>query len=527
MYLLFVDDDMHTLEVIKESVDWKSLGMDKVFTASSASQAKRIIKNNKIDIIVSDIEMPKESGLDLLVWIRKSGIDVEFILLTCHEKFEYAASAIKWDAAGYLTKPFDADIMKLSIKKTIAKIEEKRKLKESSLFEEWMLKNTRQEQLHFWLILYSGIIKQNRERISKEIEVRKLKLDTDKKYRLIMTKITDYENQLESLGDELLYFSLENVHSNILCGQDENYCVVRKSSENDIWLLTTILEDEKTDLEVLCKKLTKYCDQTLNIKATCCIGNPCHMEELYEKAAKLEDLILHNIVFYGNYFLEDNAMANHSEEAEILDVSKLTELLDKHDKVALLNYIKEMIRLKTNNQTLDERSLYMMKQEILQATYAHLLQSGIQATKLFYDETSAKLSGKAEKSSIDMIRWASYLLERSFSYEKEIAKTSTLIDRINSYIHENYKENIGRNELATVFFLAPEYLAKLYYKKTGKYLNDYIREYRIEKAKWLLKNTDGKVSDIAQDVGFDNYSYFSTLFKKNVGMSPNEYRQNS
>ena len=124
-----------------------------------------------------------------------------------------------------------------------------------------------------------------------------------------------------------------------------------------------------------------------------------------------------------------------------------------------------------------------------------------------------------------MLRWANYLLERSFAYEKEIAKTSTLIERINTYIHEHYMQNIGRNELATVFFLAPEYLAKLYYKKTGKYLNDYIREYRLERAKWLLKNTDAKVSDIAQDVGFDNYSYFSTLFKKSEGVSPNEYRQ--
>lgn len=526
MHILIVDDDIHTLEAIRNSIGWESIGVRGVEMANCASQAKRILKDKNIDIVISDIEMPRESGLDLLVWIRHHDIDVEFILLTCHEKFDYAASAIKWEAAGYLTKPFDPNIMELSIKKTIAKIIEKRRLQENSRYEEWISLNIRQEQLYFWLAIYSGIVKQNHERISKEIEVRKLPIDVNSQFRLIVTKISDYEQQLEDLGEELLHYSVENIHSAILCGQEDNYCVVRKSSENDLWLLTTIQDKENLNLDELCVKVSSHCDEILKIKATCCLGNPCNIESLYEKAARLEQLILHNIMFYGKSFTEDEAIESFNDEIQILDVGKLTEFLKKHDKISLLNYIKEMIKRKTSNQTLNERSLYLIKQELLQATYSHLLQAGIHATRLFYDETSAKLSDKASKSSMDMLRWANYLLARSFTYEKEIAKTSTLIERINAYIHEHYQSDIGRNELATVFYLAPEYLAKLYYKKTGKYLNDYIREYRIEKAKWLLRNKDLRVSDIAQEVGIDNYSYFSTLFKKYVGVSPSEYRQN-
>ncbi|MBQ1310903.1 MAG: helix-turn-helix transcriptional regulator, partial [Blautia sp.] len=88
-----------------------------------------------------------------------------------------------------------------------------------------------------------------------------------------------------------------------------------------------------------------------------------------------------------------------------------------------------------------------------------------------------------------------------------------------------YSEEIGRNEIGAAFYLVPEYVAKLYKKKTGKALKDAINDYRLTRAKTLLMTSDRKVSEIAQEVGFDNFSYFSTLFKKSMGMTPNEFRK--
>ena len=219
MNLLIVDDDVHTVEAIWDSIDWPSIGIVETEIAYNVTQAKRVLRSKQIDIVVSDIEMPQRSGLDLLAWIRKQEMEVEFILLTCHEKFNYAASAIKLGAVEYLTKPYDSSIMELSLRKVIAKIKKDRQLKESSRYEEWVLKNSRQEQLYFWLRMYSGIAKQDREWFRREIEARKLPIDADAKYRLVMTKITDYELRLEDYGEDLLNFSLENIHIEILCGQ--------------------------------------------------------------------------------------------------------------------------------------------------------------------------------------------------------------------------------------------------------------------------------------------------------------------
>ena len=91
MQALIVDDDIATVDVVENSIDWKSLGVTEIFTAYNISRAKEILSERNVDIIISDIEMPKGSGIDLLEWIRENEIPGEFLFLTCYEKFDYAA----------------------------------------------------------------------------------------------------------------------------------------------------------------------------------------------------------------------------------------------------------------------------------------------------------------------------------------------------------------------------------------------------------------------------------------------------
>ena len=69
-----------------------------------------------------------------------------------------------------------------------------------------------------------------------------------------------------------------------------------------------------------------------------------------------------------------------------------------------------------------------------------------------------------------------------------------------------------------------EYLSKTYKKQMGVNLKDTIAECRIEEAKRLLERGE-RVSDVAEEVGFDNFTYFSTMFKKYTGITPNQYRK--
>ena len=156
--------------------------------------------------------------------------------------------------------------------------------------------------------------------------------------------------------------------------------------------------------------------------------------------------------------------------------------------------------------------------------YTYLGKKEIPASGLFLNVDLISLGQKAPQSVINMIRWTTFLIDCTYEYEEKVQKQYTLGEKINQYIKQHYSEDIGRTELAEQFHLAPEYLSKTYKKQMGVSIKDTIAEYRIEEAKRLLERGE-RVSDVAEKVGFDNFTYFSTTFKKYTGVSPNQYRK--
>lgn len=520
--LLIVDDDIPTVEVVRTSVDFARLDIEQVYTAYNVSGAKKILKEQEIDIIVSDIEMPKESGLDLLKWVREEKIDCEFLLLTCHESFSYASNAISYDAAAYLTKPFDIHIMELNLQKIVLKLKQRRSLKKSSEYGVWMEKNLRYMKQNFWKSVLEGELLDNAH-MEYEIKKRHLDIKCDRRYCLVYSKLSNIEADIERYGKSVIEFILEGFHSELLTGRVENESVI-KYHEADILSFITVCDFNTGRLRKKCEELIEACGCYFKATVTCCISRDYDITELSGAKQRLKKLFDYNIGYFGKVFYEKEVEAPASSELQIIDLDKIVVLVEQKDKAGILHYLKQLFDELSVYKKLNLHTLYLMKQEITQVVYADLMKQGIQATRLFYDELSIKMSEHAMNSTVDMIRWVNYLLGKTFEYEEEVAKSATIIDRINEYIHEHYSEPVGRNEISGIFYLTPEYLSKLYKKKTGITLKDYINEYRIEKAKELLRADNKNVSDIAEAVGFDNFSYFSTLFKKITGVSPKDYK---
>lgn len=93
MNVLAVDDQINVLNGLMVGVQWKKLGIDQVYKAGNAAEAKRILRACTVDILMSDIEMPGESGLQLLEWVRNEQMDIACIFLTAHADFTYAKTA--------------------------------------------------------------------------------------------------------------------------------------------------------------------------------------------------------------------------------------------------------------------------------------------------------------------------------------------------------------------------------------------------------------------------------------------------
>ena len=123
MRILLIDDELVALNNLKKRVDWLAYGFTEVLTAQDADQARQILADGHIDLVLSDIEMPGESGLALVESINKDYPDTESIIITCHADFNYIKKAMKAKVLDYVLKPIDYT----ELKTLLAQFAEQRK----------------------------------------------------------------------------------------------------------------------------------------------------------------------------------------------------------------------------------------------------------------------------------------------------------------------------------------------------------------------------------------------------------------
>ncbi|MGM9974896.1 MAG: response regulator [Clostridiaceae bacterium] len=104
-------------------------------------------------------------------------------------------------------------------------------------------------------------------------------------------------------------------------------------------------------------------------------------------------------------------------------------------------------------------------------------------------------------------------------------KDKSIIREIEEYIQNNYQKNISINSIASAVYLTPQYLCKLYKKETGKTVNDFITQVRIEASKVLLRDRRYKLYEIAESIGYNDANYYARVFKKITGLNPSDYRE--
>lgn len=124
--ILLVDDEELALVGLENGVDWEAVNVAKVYKAHSKATAIRMIKTYQVDIVITDIEMPNGSGLDLIHWVKDNKPDIEAVFYTGHAEFTYVQEALRVGAADYLLKPIEYPALEkiiLDIEKKIYKRE--------------------------------------------------------------------------------------------------------------------------------------------------------------------------------------------------------------------------------------------------------------------------------------------------------------------------------------------------------------------------------------------------------------------
>ena len=154
MNLLLVDDEAFALEALEHAINWKSLGIDQVFTCGNIKAARQICQESDIQIMICDIEMPNGTGLDLAKWLSENYPDLLILFLTCHSDFSFAKEAISCRAFAYLLKPFDIEEISQAVKEAVQQSRNRQKLNRSLFASQPPERLLASE--HFWLQLVSG-----------------------------------------------------------------------------------------------------------------------------------------------------------------------------------------------------------------------------------------------------------------------------------------------------------------------------------------------------------------------------------
>ncbi len=111
MNLLIVDDEMYAIHGILEGVRWDLVKFNEIFTGKSYSHAIDMFQRHQIDILLCDIEMPGESGLDLIAWTNIHSPQTECIILSCHDDFDFARRAVSLKCLDYVLKPVPYELL--------------------------------------------------------------------------------------------------------------------------------------------------------------------------------------------------------------------------------------------------------------------------------------------------------------------------------------------------------------------------------------------------------------------------------
>ena len=104
---LLVDDEPVVVNAMNRRIDWAKYGVDQVFTAGSMEQAQELFQKEKIDFMLSDVEMPQGNGIELFEWVKMHYPATECIYVTCHPEYDYMREAMRLGSADYILKPID------------------------------------------------------------------------------------------------------------------------------------------------------------------------------------------------------------------------------------------------------------------------------------------------------------------------------------------------------------------------------------------------------------------------------------
>ena len=517
--VFFVEDEAITREGIRDNVDWAASGFEFCGEAADGEMALPLLRTAQPDVLITDIKMPFMDGLQLSKVVRERMPWVKIIILSGHDEFEYAQQAINLGVTDYLLKPVTVQKLQSTLQKLTIRLDQERKEQENLKKLQEQVEENRAalcERLLFKLVV--GAISPT-EAIEKG---QALGLDLIARYYLVAILKVELGDRTEQYDyDE--FQQVQRVVANLAEKNPDIFVLKRDWGDLILIMKGGTPEYLEEDRDLLLDEIRQAVAKT---RYQLVVGVGTFKSRIADICQSFVEALA---------YIQSSSAGNNSGVNHVIERSDLF----KVDKLAAENYLRSGVK-----DGFDE-----FFNAYLQPLNETALKSNLIKNYIFVDIVLAvaklvnELGGDIEKvipelNSIEMImagigsveqlrEQICRILSGALVYRdsQPNGQYKNLIRKAKEYLERHYADpELSLNQVAAQANLSASHFSVVFSQETSQTFKEYLTEIRINKAKELLRMTSLRSADIAYQVGYNDPHYFSSVFKKNTGLSPMEFR---
>ena len=499
MKLLLVDDEELTRNGLLNHIDWNSLGISEIRAASNGQQALELFPSFSPDILLTDIKMPHVSGIELARQIRRDGYLCKIIFISGYAEKEYLKSAIDLKVEAYIDKPVTPEAVKAVVSQTAAAIR----------MEQSARQRTRDLENH--LNQMKSLMRDN---------IASLLIQKDQEYaQSCLMDISEFHWPQKG---SFTCLCLEPIQSGIIVPDDcslrffwsqkrlfpldDYYSGIQNHSR--LFFLLHLKTPSCLQSPVLQQLLQQFAEEfgcTFRLVHGPVVKSLSQIRNSYQAACARLDAAAFYETSGELFFCKEEWEKNRIPD--VLLAQKYT------GSKECLAFIQELL---SNQYTDIDRIRHKLYELYLVHTQKQL------ATCAYSWEEFQKMPLSRYQELFSCTQYKNETQDSLFFKEQSM---DAKIHRALLYINKNYSNpQLSVRNLADHVDLSQNYFCTLFKENTHVTVNEYITRIRIERAKYLLRNTNCKLYEISDQIGIPDASYLNVLFKKFCGMTPTQYR---
>ena len=533
--LLIVEDEEIIRNGLKNSVDWASLGYEICGEAMNGIEALNKIEEEIPDVVLTDVKMPAMDGIELSKLLSEKYPDVETVILSGFADFEYVKSALKFNVFDYILKPTDEELFLDAFIRLKIQLDKKKDERQNQLNMQNMLKEGVEKLRHIFFkellegkIIPNNTIADRLDYLEIDFSGRSFAVDVFKQN----PTQKDNTNEADDEGiAEMIINTFGKYAINAYLYQTADEIAAILISERDAAQINNL------QMEILNSILSgiqgkKNICGTMMAGAGLCYNSAEYIKNSYQQAVSAVNERF--FVFDKHVFLYYDKQ-NIRWDQEMLPAKDFPLLINNIYSEVILGNIEgvESILDKVFENYIDEclncDAIKKYSYIICFLLSSHLIDFKDSIENLPIYTCDYENDIRKTLTVIDLKTYMKNLLTETSKMikkyrESERCHHKLIIDTVKTFIEMNFNQDLSLELVSKQVHVTPVYLSFLFKSVTGENFSDFVKRVRLQKAKALLKRADLKIYEIGSLVGYRDYKYFYSQFKKQFGLSPNEFR---